>query len=210
MAMNIYTNEFIAGVIKGDLNANDVRRYCNNEPNLMALFKSLINAAYALAQSKVDSVGGMVWNLITRQFDFEKSSDLSLYTDPEFIRLQDAIGVVCEYLDKRENTLRKSKENIEYYIIADTMLERQQKIKAIKELAEGIGGKDAAVIIAAAECAGFMNRPPLKILRNVFGIVGSDEGFNKPYRNYKNNKDTTIQKELERIADILKKKLINE
>ena len=205
MAMNIYTNEFIAGVIKGDLNANDVRRYCNNEPNLMALFKSLIYSANAMAQSKVSDCGGMFWNLTKRQFDFEKPSNMSLYTDSEFIRLQDAMGVVCDMMDEREHTLSETEDSIDDYIRYDNRGKREQIIKAIDELVRGKKGKDAAIIIAAAVSLRYIDRPPTRMLQSVFGIVGWKSGFDKYFRIYTESKDTKIQKELERSADMLKK-----
>lgn len=35
-----------------------------------------------------------------RRFDFDNSKDLCLYTDAEFVRLQNAMGIVCDLIEK--------------------------------------------------------------------------------------------------------------
>lgn len=96
---DIPTAEFIKGIIIGYFNECDVYNYCENQPYLMALFKSLMKAASNLIQSKgID--GGCIWNMTERRFDFDNSKDLCLYTDAEFVRLQNAMGIVCDLIEK--------------------------------------------------------------------------------------------------------------
>lgn len=96
---DIPTAEFIKGIIIGYFNEYDVYNYCENQPYLMALFKSLMKAASNLIQSKsID--GGCIWNMTERRFDFDNSKDLCLYTDAEFVRLQNAMGIVCDLIEK--------------------------------------------------------------------------------------------------------------
>ena len=100
MIQDITTNEFITGVINGQFNENDVYHYCENQPYLIALFKSLLKAASGLIQSK--GVNGRYgWNLTERRYDFDNSEDLRLYCDVEFVRLQNAMGIVCDLIEKR-------------------------------------------------------------------------------------------------------------
>lgn len=96
---DIPSSEFIKGIITGYFNECDVYNYCENQPHLMALFKSLMKAASNLIQSKgID--GGYIWNLTERRYDFDNSKDLRLYTDAEFVRLQNAMGIVCDLIEK--------------------------------------------------------------------------------------------------------------
>ena len=62
MIQDIPTAEFITGVINGQFNDNDVHHYCENQPYLMALFRSLHEAASTLIVSK-GTQGGFIWNL---------------------------------------------------------------------------------------------------------------------------------------------------
>lgn len=99
MIHNISTTEFIAAVKGGSYNENDVQRYCNTQPSLMPLFKSLLKAASTLIASK-GTQGGFVWNLTERRWDFDNAEDLHLYMDAEFTRLQNAMGIVCDLIEK--------------------------------------------------------------------------------------------------------------
>ena len=97
---DITTAEFITGIINGQFNENDVHHYCEKQPYLMALFKSLLRATSRLIQSKgVD--GGYIWNLTERRFDFDNPKDMHLYCDVEFDRLQTAMGIVCDLIEEQ-------------------------------------------------------------------------------------------------------------
>ena len=97
---DLSTTEFIAGVKDGSCNEIDVQRYCNTQPSLMPLFKSLHKAASTLIASK-GTQGGFVWNLTERRWDFDNAEDLHLYMDAEFTGLQNAMGIVCDLIEKQ-------------------------------------------------------------------------------------------------------------
>ena len=97
---DITTAEFITGVINGQFNENDVHHYCEKQPYLMALSKSLLSAASTLIQSK-GIEGGFAWNLTERRFDFDNPKDMRLYCDVEFVRLQNAMGIVCDLIEEQ-------------------------------------------------------------------------------------------------------------
>lgn len=108
---DIPTAEFIKGIIIGYFNECDVYNYCENQPYLMALFKSLMKAASNLIQSKgID--GGCIWNMTERRFDFDNSKDLCLYTDAEFVRLQNAMGIVCDLIDNQSGNAQQIPEQL--------------------------------------------------------------------------------------------------
>lgn len=113
MIHDISTTEFIAAVTDGSYNENDVQRYCNVQPSLTQLFRSLHHAASTLIASKGIN-GGYMWNLTERQFDFDKSQDMSLYTDVEFVRLQSAMAIVCDLIEagalQERSTLQLTEE----------------------------------------------------------------------------------------------------
>lgn len=103
---DITTAEFITGVINGQFNENDVHHYCEKQPYLMALSKSLLGAASTLIQSK-GIEGGFAWNLTERRFDFDNPKDMRLYCDVEFVRLQNAMGIVCDLIDNQSGNAQQ-------------------------------------------------------------------------------------------------------
>ena len=194
MIHNIYTTEFIAAVKDGSYNENDVQRYCNTQPSLMPLFKSLHKAASTLIASK-GIQGGFIWNLTERRWDFDNAEDLRLYMDVEFTRLQDAIGIVCDLIEKQPLQEQKDptkpqhgKENaIEQYI---TGSDKETTIQAIKSLVNGKKGTKAAVIIAAAVSDGYMSKAKFDVLKEAFGIDGTKQAFNNAYKLYTSTNST--------------------
>ncbi len=68
----------------------------------MALFKSLINTTYKLLLAK-GIKGGYWWCLSKRQFEFDNPCDLRLYLDAEFVRLQEAMRIVCDIIEPSSN-----------------------------------------------------------------------------------------------------------
>lgn len=100
MIHEISTTEFIAAVTDGSYNENDVQRYCNTQPSLMPLFKSLLKAASALFASK-GIQGGYIWNLTERRWEFNNVKDMRIYADVEFVRLQNAMCIVCDLIEKQ-------------------------------------------------------------------------------------------------------------
>ena len=98
MIQELSTPEFIAGIVSGDYNENDVIQRCRREPNLMALFKSLLRAASTIIEAR-GVQGRFMWCLSKRGFDFDNTKDLCLYTNVEFVRLQNAMAIVCDHLE---------------------------------------------------------------------------------------------------------------
>ena len=199
---NLSTTEFIAGVKDGSYNENDVQRYCNTQLSLMPLFKSLHGAASTLIQSKGND-GRFVWNLTERRFDFDNTSDLRLYTDVEFVRLQDAMGIVCDLIEEQETPKpQHGKEKaIEQYI---TGSDKETTIQAIKSLICGKKGKQAAVCIAVAVSDGYMSKPTFDILKDAFAIDGTKQAFNSAYKLYTET-NSTRKSELDAAKAALKR-----
>ena len=193
MIHNISTTEFITAVKGGSYNENDVQRYCNTQPSLMPLFKSLHNAASTLIASK-GIQGGFIWNLTERRWDFDNAEDLHLYMDAEFTRLQNAMGIVCDLIEKQPLQEQKDptkpqhgKENaIEQYITGS----EETTIQAIKSLVNGKKGTKAAVIIAVAVSDGYMSKAKFDILKEAFGIDGTKQAFNNAYKLYTETNST--------------------
>lgn len=148
------TPEFIKAIVSGDYNENDVVRYCQKEPSLIALFLSLLRAASAMIITK-GAQGSFIWNLTERRFDFDNNKDLRLYTDEEFVRLQHAMAVVCDCIDELDKEYvepqHDKEKSIEHYINGT---DKETIIQAIKNLVCGKKGKQPAVIIAAAVLEG--------------------------------------------------------
>lgn len=191
---NLSTTEFIAGVKDGSYNENDVQRYCNTQLSLMPLFKSLHKAASTLILSKGNE-GRFVWNLTERRFDFDNSKDMHIYFDVEFVRLQNAMGIVCDLIEKQPLQEQKDptkpqhgKENaIEQYITGSG---KETTIQAIKSLVCGKKGKQAAVTIAVAVSDGYMSKAKFDILKEAFGIDGTKQAFNNAYKLYTETNST--------------------
>ena len=191
MIHNIYTTEFIAAVKDGSYNENDVQRYCNTQPSLMPLFKSLHKAASTLIASK-GIQGGFIWNLTERRWDFDNAKDLHIYMDAEFTRLQDAMGIVCDLIEKQPFLEQKDPtkpqhgkyKSIERYIIGNN---KEATIQAIKSLVCGKKGKQPAAVIFVAVSDGYMSKPTFEILKSAFGIVGTKSAFNTAYSKYNDN-----------------------
>lgn len=194
MIHEISTTEFITAVKGGSYNENDVQRYCNTQPSLMPLFKSLHKAASTLIVSK-GTQDGFVWNLTERRWDFDNAEDLHLYMDAEFTRLQNAMGIVCDLIEKQPLQEQKDptkpqhgKENaIEQYI---TGSDKETTIQAIKSLVCGKKGKQAAVIIAVAVSDGYMSKARFDVLKEAFGIDGTKQAFNNAYKLYTETNST--------------------
>lgn len=203
MIQDIDTKTFIQGIISGDYNENDVIRRCKYELNLMALFNSLLRSASMLIVSK-GIEGRFFWKLSDRKFDFDNSADLRIYTDVEFVRLQNAMAIVCDNIEKPS---KSTKDTIEDYIRENKNHDKDAIIKAIKKLVEGKKGKKVAVIIAAAVSEGYIDKPPFTILQIQFDIAGTYQAFNKQYNKYTNNK--TVKNELDAAAQSLKDALAN-
>ena len=188
MIQNISTTEFVTSVMNGSYNENDVQRYCNTQPSLMPLFKSLHKVASTLIASK-GIQGGFVWNLTERRWDFDNAKDLHLYMDAEFTRLQSAMGIVCDHIEEQEHTEpQHGKEKaIEQYI---TGSDKETTIQAIKSLVCGKKGKQAAVTIAVAVSDGYMSNAKFDILKEAFGIDGTKQAFNNAYKLYTETNST--------------------
>lgn len=101
MAYNITTKEFIQGVINDDYDINDIINYCKYIPNLGEFFKSLYKASSGLLTAK--GVYGYVWSLSNKRFEFDNPTDLRIYTNDDFVRLQNAMEIVCNQIDLQDN-----------------------------------------------------------------------------------------------------------
>jgi len=207
MIHDVSTTEFIAAVKDGSCNENDVQRYCSIQPSLMPLFKSLHKAASTLIASK-GTQGGFVWNLTERRWDFDNTSDLRLYTDKEFVRLQSAMGIVCDHIEEQEHTKpQHGKEKaIEQYITGN---QKETTIQAIKSLVCGKKGKQAAVYIAVAVSDGYMSKPTFDLLKDAFGIEGTKQAFNNAYKLYTET-NSTRKSELDAAKAALKRAIESE
>lgn len=210
MIHDISTTEFIAAVTDGSYNENDVQRYCNAQPSLMPLFKSLHDAALTLIASK-GSEGGCMWNLTERRFDFDNPKDIRLYTDAEFVRMQSAMGIVCDLMQEQDKQIQKERakpqhgkeKTIEQYITGNG---KEKTIQAIKSLVCGKKGKQAAVYIVVAVIDGYMSKPTFDILKEAFAIVGTKQAFNNAYNLYTDTKCSNTRKsELDAARAALKR-----
>ena len=197
MTHNVYTPEFIAAVKDGSYNENDVLRYCNAQPRLMPLFKSLCDAASTLIASK-GIKGGFVWNLTERRFHFDDQRDLRLYMDVEVARLQNAIGIVCDLIEKQplqeqssdapslnqkpqqETTKPTRGRGRPKETFSDKMEDEEKKsrLEKIHKAMKGRIGKDAALIILACIELGWITKPTYTQVKNEFGEIGAKSGFN--------------------------------
>ena len=187
MIQDISTNEFVSGVINGQLNDNDVHHYCENQPYLMALFKSLMEAAADMIKSKgID--GGYGWNLTGRRFDFDNSNDLRLYTDAEFVRLQNAMASVCDLIEKRptderppltaqHNSGRRKGRPTKPFKAIMLNDEDGEHLKKIHAMMDGKSGKDAALIMLACIKKGWITKPTHAQVTNEFGDIGTKQNF---------------------------------
>lgn len=91
--------EFINGIINGDYNENDVIARCKETPNIKALFLSMYKSASTLIQSKgVDN--GYIWCLSERRFNFDNPKDLRIYTYDDFTRIENAMAIVADAIEK--------------------------------------------------------------------------------------------------------------
>lgn len=212
MIHNIYTTEFIAAVKDGSYNENDVQRYCNTQPSLMPLFKSLHKAASTLIASK-GIQGGFIWNLTERRWDFDNAKDLHIYMDAEFTRLQDAMGIVCDLIEKQPFLEQKDPtkpqhgkyKSIERYIIGNN---KEAVIQAIKTLVSDTKGKHPAAVIFVAVSDGYMmSKPTFEILKEAFGIVGTKSAFNIAYSKYRDDKRNTYEEDINSARAALKRVL---
>lgn len=212
MIHNIYTTEFIAAVKDGSYNENDVQRYCNTQPSLMPLFKSLHKAASTLIASK-GIQGGFIWNLTERRWDFDNAKDLHIYMDAEFTRLQDAMGIVCDLIEKQPFLEQKDPtkpqhgkyKSIEGYIIGNN---KEAVIQAIKTLVSDTKGKHPAAVIFVAVSDGYMmSKPTFEILKEAFGIVGTKSAFNIAYSKYRDDKRNTYEEDINSARAALKRVL---
>ena len=211
MIHNIYTTEFIAAVKDGSYNENDVQRYCNTQPSLMQLFKSLHKAASTLIASK-GIQGGFIWNLTERRWDFDNAKDLHIYMDAEFTRLQDAMGIVCDLIEKQPFLEQKDPtkpqhgkyKSIERYIIGNN---KEAVIQAIKTLVSDTKGKHPAAVIFVAVSDGYMSKPTFEILKEAFGIVGTKSAFNIAYSKYRDDKRNTYEEDINSARAALKRVL---
>ena len=212
MIHNIYTTEFIAAVKDGSYNENDVQRYCNTQPSLMPLFKSLHKAASTLIASK-GIQGGFIWNLTERRWDFDNAKDLHIYMDAEFTRLQDAMGIVCDLIEKQPFLEQKAPtkpqhgkyKSIERYIIGNN---KEAVIQAIKTLVSDTKGKHPAAVIFVAVSDGYMmSKPTFEILKEAFGIVGTKSAFNIAYSKYRDDKRNTYEEDINSARAALKRVL---
>lgn len=211
MIHNICTTEFIAAVKDGSYNENDVQRYCNTQPSLMPLFKSLHKAASTLIASK-GIQGGFIWNLTERRWDFDNAKDLHIYMDAEFTRLQDAMGIVCDLIEKHPLLEQKDPakpqhgkyKSIEQYIIGNN---KEAVIQAIKTLVSDTKGKHPAAVIFVAVSDGYMSKPTFKILKAAFGIVGTKSAFNTAYSKYRDDKCNTYEEDINSARAALKRVL---
>lgn len=212
MIHNIYTPEFIAAVKDGSYNENDVQRYCNTQPSLMPLFKSLHKAASTLIASK-GIQGGFIWNLTERRWDFDNAKDLHIYMDAEFTRLQDAMGIVCDLIEKQPLLEQKDPakpqhgkyKSVELYITGNN---KEATIQAIKSLVCGKKGKQPAAVIFVAVSDGYMmSKPTFEILKEAFGIVGTKSAFNIAYSKYRDDKRNTYEEDINSARAALKRVL---
>lgn len=212
MIHNIYTTEFIAAVKDGSYNENDVQRYCNTQPSLMPLFKSLHKAASTLIASK-GIQGGFIWNLTERRWDFDNAKDLHIYMDAEFTRLQDAMGIVCDLIEKHPLLEQKDPakpqhgkyKSVELYITGNN---KEAVIQAIKTLVSDTKGKHPAAVIFVAVSDGYMmSKPTFEILKEAFGIVGTKSAFNIAYSKYRDDKRNTYEEDINSARAALKRVL---
>ncbi len=198
------TPELIQAIVSGDYNENDVIQRCKYEPSLTALFKSLLQAASTMAATK-GVQGGFMWSMSERRFDFDNPKDMRLYTDVEFVRLQNAMAIVCDHIERQEQECTEPQHGkekaIEQYITGSN---KGTTIQAIKSLVCGKKGKQAAVIIAVAVADGYMCKATFDILKTAFCIDGTKQAFNNAYKLYTDN-GSTRQTELSAARAALKR-----
>ena len=182
--------EFVAGIIRDEVNVNDVIERCKDTSCLNALLAEML-----MLQSKLlDKVPPIVTfepNAALKNYDTVES--LSPETKRQLRMLDDAIAIVEAAMAERQeaasqdnrkiiSTKHKGKPketNFEDFILYQ---DTRKVMNALSELLKGKGGTDAAAIIFEMVEVGIIQRPTTELLISTFGLSFSDRRtFNTPY-----------------------------
>ena len=210
MIHNISTTEFITGIINDRYDENDIVKYSSGLSNIKAFWVALI-----VEHSKIDEIGNAPIIAFGKDATITKEENdrLSIDDRRKLWRIQNAIFIVEELMQKQEEQRQKEsvnpqhgKENaIEQYITGNN---KEAVIQAIKTLVSDTKGKHPAAVIFVAVSDGYMmSKPTFEILKEAFGIVGTKSALNTAYSKYRDDKCNTYEEDISSARAALKRVL---